>query len=93
MPNTLNRPFPRPRVRFVPFYLPQFHRTDENDEWWGRGFTEWTNVTSTRPVYHGHAQPLLPSDLGFYDLTSDEVRQEQVELARSAGVEGFMYYY
>jgi lipopolysaccharide biosynthesis protein len=83
----------RPRARFVPLYLPQFHRTEENDEWWGRGFTEWTNVTSTRPVYHGHAQPLLPSDLGFYDLTSDEVRKEQAELARSAGVEGFMYYY
>lgn len=83
----------RPRARFVPFYLPQFHPTAENDEWWGEGFTEWTNVTSTRPVFHGHYQPRLPTDLGFYDLRLDEVREAQAELASSAGIEGFMYYY
>lgn len=83
----------RPRARFVPFYLPQFHTTPENDEWWGAGFTEWTNVTATRPVYHGHYQPRLPADLGFYDLTSDAVRQAQATMAAEAGIAGFMYYH
>jgi lipopolysaccharide biosynthesis protein len=83
----------RPRARFVPFYLPQFHPTPENDAWWGPGFTEWTNVTSARPMFPGHHQPRLPADLGFYDLRLDETRAEQAQLARWAGVEGFMYYY
>lgn len=83
----------RARARVVPFYLPQFHPTEENDAWWGEGFTEWTNVTSARPVYQGHHQPRLPSDLGFYDLRLDEVRQAQMDLASAHGVEGFMYYY
>jgi lipopolysaccharide biosynthesis protein len=82
-----------PRARFVPFYLPQFHPTPENDEWWGEGFTEWTNVTSTKPVFHGHHQPKLPTDLGFYDLRLDAVRADQAALAAAAGVGGFMYYY
>lgn len=81
------------RARVVPFYLPQFHPTEENDKWWGQGFTEWTNVTSGRPVYEGHHQPRLPSDLGFYDLRLDEVRQAQMDLAAAHGIEGFMYYY
>ncbi|MEO6700897.1 MAG: glycoside hydrolase family 99-like domain-containing protein, partial [Jatrophihabitantaceae bacterium] len=82
-----------PRTRVLPFYLPQFHATEENDTWWGKGFTEWSNVTSAQPVYLGHNQPNLPSDLGFYDLRLDEVRQEQMDLAAASGVEGFMYYY
>jgi len=83
----------RSRARVVPFYLPQFHPTEENNAWWGEGFTEWTNVTSARPVYQGHHQPRLPSDLGFYDLRLDEVRQAQMDLASAHGIEGFMYYY
>jgi lipopolysaccharide biosynthesis protein len=82
-----------PRVRFVPFYLPDFHPTPENDRWWGAGSTEWTDVTAARPNYHGHHQPRLPQDLGFYDLRLDETRAAQAELASSAGIEGFMYHY
>lgn len=82
-----------PRARIIPFYLPQFHPTPENDEWWGRGFTEWTNVTGAIPVYRGHQQPKLPEDLAFYDLRLDTVREQQAALASEHGVEGFMYYH
>jgi lipopolysaccharide biosynthesis protein len=83
----------RPRARILPFYLPQFHPTPENNMWWGEGFTEWTNVTAARPIFEGHNQPNLPADLGFYDLRLDEVRAAQMELAAGHGIEGFMYYY
>ena len=82
-----------PSARFVPFYLPQFHPSAVNDRWWGKGFTEWANVTRGRPAFPGHAQPLLPGELGFYDLRMDSVRERQLEMERYAGIEGFMYYY
>lgn len=82
-----------PSARFIPFYLPQFHPTHENDVWWGKGFTEWTNVTAARPVYRGQHQPKLPADLGFYDLRLEEIRVAQTELAAGHGIDGFMYYY
>jgi lipopolysaccharide biosynthesis protein len=84
---------PAPRARVVPFYLPQFHPIAENDRWWGEGFTDWRNVAAARPVFRGHHQPLLPRDLGFYDLRLDDVRQAQADIAADAGVAGFMYYY
>lgn len=82
-----------PAARFVPFYLPQFHPSKVNDESWGKGFTEWTNVTQGRPAFPGHVQPLVPSELGYYDLRMDTVREQQLALEQYAGIEGFMYYY
>ncbi|MDE6282630.1 MAG: glycoside hydrolase family 99-like domain-containing protein [Muribaculaceae bacterium] len=84
---------PKLKARIIAFYLPQYYPTELNNQWYGMGFTEWTNVGKAQKLFRNHYQPHVPADLGYYDLRNPETRKLQAQLAKEAGIEGFCYYH
>lgn len=80
------------RAKLLAYYLPQFHAVPENDAWWGKGFTDWTNLGRALPRFTGHLQPRIPRDLGYYSLDDPNTLRRQIELAKEAGLSGFVFY-
>jgi hypothetical protein len=80
-------------MRLVAYYLPQYHSIPENDNWWGEGFTEWTNVKKAVPLFKGHYQPIIPGELGYYNILDPDIRERQAQMAQYAGIEAFCYWH
>ena len=80
-------------MKIIAFYLPQFHAFPENDEWWGRGFTEWTNTRKAKPLYRGHYEPRVPLHKNYYNLLNPETFRWQIDHAKKYGVYGFCFYH
>ena len=80
-------------MKLFAFYLPQFHTIPENDEWWGNGFTEWTNIKKSKPLFAGHAQPIHPLNNNYYNLLEKSTVIWQTELMKKYGLDGFIYYH
>ena len=80
-------------MRVIAYYLPQYHSIPENDAWWGKDFTEWDRVRAAKPLFPGHHQPVIPGELGYYNLLDPAVRERQAQLARESGIEGFCYWH
>lgn len=80
-------------MKIIALYLPQFHNIPENDEWWGKGFTEWVNVKAAEPMFNGHKQPRIPLNNNYYDLLDVDVQKWQADIAKEHGVYGFCYYH
>lgn len=81
------------KIKIIAFFLPQFHTFPENDKWWGKGFTEWTNTKKAKPLFKKHYQPRIPLNKNYYNLLDDEVKKKQVDLAKKYGIYGFCYYH
>lgn len=80
-------------MRVIAYYLPQYHSIPENDAWWGKDFTEWQSVRAAQPLFPDHQQPVVPGELGYYNLLDPDIRERQAQLAREAGIEGFCYWH
>ena len=80
-------------MKILALHLPQYHAIPENDEWWGKGFTDWDNVKKARPLFEGHNQPIVPLNNNYYDMTDPETFCFQADLAQKYGVYGFIYYH
>ncbi len=80
-------------MRVIAYYLPQYHSIPENDAWWGKDFTEWCAVRAAKPLFQGHQQPVVPGELGYYNLLNPDIRERQAQLAREAGIDGFCYWH